>query len=549
MAQRYQQPQGNVRVNWSNPISRGLRVAINPGSSAAPIDATGRSIAWNAQPGRIVTNRGLMFQGNGSTTYATLGPSTELASPTAVTCFSIWLGDPAGDYYAGDSTRILVGGIGWRWGRTSAVGGSSSGNLTQQKFTLTAIADYTSGLNSIASKIPTPAAFSINGTSLKFYEFGLLVNSQTISASRSSSGSNLIYGGNAGLAEIWKDAASITYVWDRELSAAEHKSLSDNPWQLFAPQQQVRFAPAAGGGGTSVSVAVTEGADTLAASASVKVSVTSNANDGADVLSSNVSVITSASSTTTDGADVLSANVTQFTAVSSATTDGADTCAANVTPQTTATSTTSATTDGADVLASSVSVIAAVSSSTTDGADTLASNSAPLVAASSATTDGADTLSAAVGPQVAAASATTDGVDVLAASAGPIVGVSSATVDGADTLLGNVVPVQSVALSAAIVDGADVLVANVFTSAPPSGGAAPSSEPRKTKRFLVNHAGETLGFDSRRAAERAVYQLGAKAVLVAQPVTVVDTAARLAAQRVLDDAQDEDDIEMLLLSL
>lgn len=138
----------------------------------------------------------------------------------------------------------------------------------------------------------------------------------------------------------------------------------------------------ASGGALSFSVAVTEGADVLAADVSPIVDSSVAVTEGADILAAAVGPVIEASVDVTEGADVLAASV----GIVSSTADFS-----------------SATTDGADVLAAAVSPVISASSATTDGADVLAAVVSPIVGFSSATTDGADVFAAAVDTGTASA--------------------------------------------------------------------------------------------------------------------------------------------------
>ena len=523
MAKRYQQPQsGPYTFDLGAPLGQSLA----PYVADCYVGGVTRDVSRSLTLPKVITSRGVGFSNSNGSLGQNVGPAKLLTSngagsgdfsvlfvtneaPSASNRGIVYM--PRSNSF-GDFFYVLTNAA------TSVANQSGSVSIGQGGLTLPGILD---------GKPHTIMFTRINGVVYGYVD-GLFVASAAFTSAIWGNGAETWVGGyNSGGFGVTGGVALLVTA-NIGIASGLAIPLTANPWQLFAPAQRTSFRPAADG--TAASVTATDGADVITANASVSVAISSATTDGADLLAGNASVIVSASSAKTDGADVLTANVT---------------------PQAATTSITSATTDGVDVLASSISVIATASSATTDGADTLVATVVPAgTAISSNTTDGADVLAAAVGPQVAAASATTDGADLLAASAGPIVGVSNAAVEGPDTLSSNVAPVQLVAVSAAIADGADVLAANVFTSSPPSGGA-PSSDTRKTKRFLVQHEGRTLGFDTRRAAERAIRQLDGPAVLLAQPVVAVAaTATRLTAQRVMDAAQEEEDeLEMLLLAL
>lgn len=233
--------------------------------------------------------------------------------------------------------------------------------------------------------------------------------------------------------------------------------------------------------------------------------------------------------------------------------------------QSTTVSVSSDTTDGADVLSAAVGAIVAASSATTDGADTLSANVGPLVALSSATTDGADVLVANVAPQssgVSMSSATTDGADVLNAQVGPLVAASSSTTDGADVLVANVAPLGIVSLSSATTDGVDTLAASLGTGNSAVGGGGGKPKRRYVQRIgdrLVIFTDPVLAINAGKRAEKPVQvpieeiktvaKAGGQAKKVLNLLKSKDYEQMVSVYEQIMQEQDEQDVEMLLLSL
>jgi len=100
--------------------------------------------------------------------------------------------------------------------------------------------------------------------------------------------------------------------WNRELSATEAKSLSDNPWQIFEPEEQWVWIPnavTAGGDPTGTLSATESGTDTLAGSGQIVVQGSASATEsGTDTaaLAGHV-VVTGALSAAESGVDTLAA--------------------------------------------------------------------------------------------------------------------------------------------------------------------------------------------------------------------------------------------------
>lgn len=241
-----QQPQIPVGINWSNPITRGLVFATADGKVNA---ATGKKINWsNSDPTKSGGQAGLFIEGNGSR-YADLG-ITLANSP--LTLFSTWLSRTTSQYAAVDADRVVfstrtAGNAGFSWGRNAATGGGAGGNVTRNTHTVQGVAQYFASALDIPSLVSTAVAVTVSGTTLKHFTAGALITTTTIGAG--TNGGNLIFlaqGPSGGVP--WLDRVANGFAFNRALSDAEIKSLSDNPWQIFQPlARSVYFGvPAAG---------------------------------------------------------------------------------------------------------------------------------------------------------------------------------------------------------------------------------------------------------------------------------------------------------------
>lgn len=287
------------------------------------------------------------------------------------------------------------------------------------------------------------------------------------------------------------------------------------------------------------------------------ISVSAALADGADALAAQVGAVVAFSAAATEGADVLSAQAGPRVALSAAVSDGADTLAAQAAPVVAASL---AATDGADVLSAAVGVTSATisaSAAITDGADVLAAQAAPSVAASSASTDGADALVAALGVVVGASSASSDGADTASAQVGVLVATSLAATDGADVLAAQVALVAAgVQFSADWADGADTLQAAIGTTQPVGWY---DDKPRK-RRFFAEVDGTLRVYATAQAAAQALQDeppeleislpvVEAYAEATGQSEAYDQALQSQHYQRLLamfNDMRDEDDLELLM---
>ena len=226
---RTSQPQGPARVDWSNPITRGLFVAETPskrrgaeimrpvtGGVSYMSDGTAASgIAYDIPP-ITVGDFTLFMQGRGFTNTAAAsaftltGPTDQSNNSAAALMFNVWA---SGGSWGFDGVDI---------GRDRGI----SLNNQQERVAVivrsgTSLSLYLNGTYAGAATLGSGGTFLATGVKL-FSKGGSNVDI-------AASGSYIKTYGAAG----------------RALSVPEIKSLSDNPWQIFAPDSKSLWVPTA----------------------------------------------------------------------------------------------------------------------------------------------------------------------------------------------------------------------------------------------------------------------------------------------------------------
>jgi len=235
---RTTQPQGAARIDWSNPITRGLAgaVGVNSGTSnpiltgAPEYTATPSGKAYRWIDGADASARVPTATFTGSA-YTILTVFTPRALGAGFKKFGGWL------------TGAGNGGAFFNW---------DHGNPAYAR----AVELWAGGVTAVL-KYPDPTlgrrtvwAAVVSGTSLLGYADGNLAGSATLTGT--PSGWTTLSNGAAGDPTGAVDGM-LTLAFNRALSDVEIKSLSDNPWQIFAPDSKSLWVPetvSAGGGAT-----------------------------------------------------------------------------------------------------------------------------------------------------------------------------------------------------------------------------------------------------------------------------------------------------------
>jgi hypothetical protein len=222
---RYTQPQGGaVAIDWANPITRGLLNVID-GVSGRDLLAGG--------PTSDSTIRGVGSSGVGeqfSTSAYSIFPCQRSQISDKCTYFLLTDFDSAGNSFLfGD---VEAGNVGYNAGLYS--------NGTNFNFFVKTGGSGTSA-TSATSAIPVKNlrfGGTYDGANIRIYING------TVDGSAAKTG-NVDAGSFSLNLNRWNGTsghAGRTYLglrWSRALSAAEHKSLADNPWQIFKSPRRV----------------------------------------------------------------------------------------------------------------------------------------------------------------------------------------------------------------------------------------------------------------------------------------------------------------------
>ena len=222
------QPQFPVGVDWGNPITKGLQVAMLPASR--PVDVAGNNlltydtgVTYQVDP----TGKGFLFDG------ATNGVSTVGNATGAYTLFALVnpnaLGGGKGVISIGTgaayTAQIRADNADWSYYHSTSLNSDILASETGAVVvgTLTAIAGTWDGL-----------------TGINLYRGGLLRSSNTVVSSRPVAYTKV------GLQ--WAGTIYVALFWSRALTPAEHASLGTNPWQVFLGQSRRIWTPTSSAG-------------------------------------------------------------------------------------------------------------------------------------------------------------------------------------------------------------------------------------------------------------------------------------------------------------
>ncbi len=387
------QPQEAVEIDWSNPITQGLTVAIT-NSGGVPYDAV-RGVPLTTTFGSVptgeTTNKGVTTKGaGGGWVYAAPG-----SAPTGVSDFCV-VRISSADNYGGIFAHAAVGGA-------TGNGGIQRDALTNELICF----NRTSGGSGVAT---TGSAYStvtngnfhslgltVSGVTVSIYLDGLLNRSANDSVSQETLASErlVLFGERGASASFGSDGNYLVHLtWARILSADEYAWLHQNYWQLFAPQT-IPVPVSAGGGGTTGTAATTNANDTPSASGTTTVTGTSSKTNANDTSSASGTTTVVGTSAKTNANDVSAASGTTTVIGTLAKTNADDTSAASGTVGSSGTTGTVAATNANDTAAASGTTKIVGTLSTTNANDAAtASGVAGAVSGTVAVTNANDTASA-----------------------------------------------------------------------------------------------------------------------------------------------------------
>ena len=231
---RTKQPLLATRINWANPITRGLVHASIPGvfrGKSPNLASTNFSTLYgSASP--LATSRGVGANISGVA-------SSRVSYQSPVTSGNMTLFCVAKPTATGSACFLGV----FNFGNAVAVGNYLSieaGPVYGAVSTDSANWQIASGRAPVAGEtVAIAGSFTASG-GRTIYINGVAGN--TNATARNPSGLNEInegcyYGGTgAGYVSPLTGSVVLSLVFNRVLSAAEHKSLTENPWQVFAPE-------------------------------------------------------------------------------------------------------------------------------------------------------------------------------------------------------------------------------------------------------------------------------------------------------------------------
>lgn len=252
-----QQPQNIVRV--SERFASRLKFAIVPNVGLVNLSGLDTPIQTTGMD-KLVGKNGVSYLGGKRSEF-----KPTLSNANGMTLVSVWRARPTSNYLSGDATRCLIanrtaGNAGWMWGRSSAVGGGATGNLTAQTYVINSIAQYTESNFTIESNIDTPVAcrYSQATGKISWFRFGNKSSPDTAAATSPTVGGNVVFGASGPYSDNgnpWLDVASVVLGFVGELSDSEIYDLTKDVksvWGVFAPRETRLFVPVAGGGTTTV---------------------------------------------------------------------------------------------------------------------------------------------------------------------------------------------------------------------------------------------------------------------------------------------------------
>jgi len=256
---RTQQPQQATQISpyW---LAKGLVFVHNPAIGEINLVDSRAAINTTGFP-RDVGQEGVRINAAGAS-KAEFTDNRLAASGNNLTLISIWRAKYA-QYASADATRLLLstrtaGNAGFGWGRSSAIAGGSTGNLTAQTLVLNGVAQYTETNSTIESLVDTVVACRLSGTACSWFRFGKKSSTDTTVGTATTGATTVLGAGGPYSAPgtIWNDRAYLTLAFNKPLSDADIYLLTNNvnaPWQIFAPIPRNVFADVAGSGSQTLS--------------------------------------------------------------------------------------------------------------------------------------------------------------------------------------------------------------------------------------------------------------------------------------------------------
>ncbi len=271
-SRRTRQPQGAVRVDWRNPLTRGLQFASVGGNGTNV--ASGFPLSGSA--GFAASQHGVVRTFNGS--------SQQLSAPytTTTAAFTLFALAKCTNQTA-TNTLISLGSAGSGFMMLDLSGTESSdplrlyvydGTLLKQTYSYNPIYNEYAAFCGVVPPLGGTMVAYQNGV-LRSHDTGERTGYNFNPVVNVSVGANYTSGAPS---NYFNGDIAASFFWNRDLSAQEvaeiSAEISANPWQLFAPDSRRLYFGASGGGATIITAS---GAASLVARAAAAVAATKTA--------------------------------------------------------------------------------------------------------------------------------------------------------------------------------------------------------------------------------------------------------------------------------
>lgn len=234
---RTSQPQQNVQIDWSNPITAGLVFAYTMGNEAQGWGEDGQNgIPYvKASDGTPFGRRINTLSGTGgqllstSSSYLFNSPTQTSIKSGAYSLFAFGTGPASGMQSALDDDDGTTRRFQFRLnaGKVELIPFYSGGNGD-------VIAPAALSAYDLASGFAMGA--TVNGTAAAVYQKGAKT-AATLGGAAQTPNASITVGARKTGSQTWTSGGlMLVAMWNRPLTDAEHASLADNPWQLFKAQ-------------------------------------------------------------------------------------------------------------------------------------------------------------------------------------------------------------------------------------------------------------------------------------------------------------------------
>jgi len=242
------QPQVAAEIDWSNPITLGLSIAVIPNGNSARELTLSTLSAKVGSPSTSIGQRGVASVGSGGTNYFTfidhdkydlVGPITVIAVVDGIS------GSIQGGYLS--KGPIDTANTPFFFGRAGAIISLSRGGASDyQRFNTTNMV--------LVPDAPCVLGVTQNGVLGSGATCNYYLNGTTPGSSAGGGMANTVATANALPVRFagTVEKVYLSFAFNRVLSDAEIKSLSANPWQIFKPIPRRIFVPVSAGSDVTI---------------------------------------------------------------------------------------------------------------------------------------------------------------------------------------------------------------------------------------------------------------------------------------------------------